>query len=60
MQVDNKEHKDFTVVTVSGESGFQRRQGFLLEIASALTGLGVSIHEAVIQVGLCPDWFLAA
>ena len=51
--MDNKEHKDFTVVTVSGESGFQRRQGFLLEIA--LTGLGVSIHEAVIQVGLCPD-----
>ena len=53
--MDNKEHKDFTVVTVSGESGFQRRQGFLLEIASALTGLGVSIHEAVIQVGLCTD-----
>ena len=45
----NKEHDEYSVVTVISEPG---KKAFLLELASAMTGLGVTIHEAIIQVSL--------
>jgi hypothetical protein len=45
--VDNEEHKQYTVVRIS--EGKERTTA-LLEVASAMTGIGVLIHEAIIQV----------
>lgn len=45
--VDNEEDKQFTVVRIS--EGKERTTA-LLEVASAMTGIGVVIHEAIIQV----------
>lgn len=46
----NQEHEEYSVVSVVSEPG---KKSFLLELASAMTGLGVTIHEAIIQVRLC-------
>lgn len=48
IKLTNKEHDEYSVVSVVSEPG---KKGFLLELASAMTGLGVVIHEAIIQVG---------
>jgi UTP:GlnB (protein PII) uridylyltransferase len=45
--LSNKEHDEYSVVSVVSEPN---QKGFLLELASAMTGLGVTIHEAIIQV----------
>ena len=47
ISLTNKEHEEYSVVSVVSEPG---KKGFLLELASAMTGLGVVIHEAIIQV----------
>lgn len=46
INLTNKEHDEYSVVTVISEPG---KKAFLLELASAMTGLGVTIHEAIIQ-----------
>ena len=48
--LSNKEHDEYSVVSVVSEPN---QKGFLLELASAMTGLGVTIHEAIIQVRPC-------
>lgn len=45
--VDNEEDEHYTVVKIS--EGKERTTA-LLEVASAMTGVGVVIHEAIIQV----------
>lgn len=47
--VDNEDDEKFTVVTI-GEG--KERVTALLDVASAMTGIGVIIHEAIIQVRL--------
>ena len=47
ISLTNREHEDYSVVSVVSEPN---KKGFLLELASAMTGLGVIIHEAIIQV----------
>lgn len=44
--LSNKEHDEYSVVSVVSEPN---QKGFLLELASAMTGLGVTIHDAIIQ-----------
>lgn len=46
ISLTNREHEDYSVVSVVSEPN---KKGFLLELASAMTGLGVIIHEAIIQ-----------
>lgn len=46
VKVINNEHEQYSVIRLGGSYG----PGALLQIASAMTGVGVSIHEAVIQV----------
>ena len=46
----NKEHDEYSVVSVVSEPG---KQGFLLDVASAMSGLGMVIHEAIIQARIC-------
>lgn len=46
LRVSNSEHPAWTVLTIEGEP---ERQGFLLELASVLSGTGVQIQEAHIQ-----------
>lgn len=46
--ISNTEHPQYSRVTVKGEPD-GNRPGFLLELASVLTGLGFTIHEAIIQ-----------
>lgn len=48
IQVSNIAHPDFTQVVIRGEPS-SNRPGFLLELASALTSVGASIREAIIQ-----------
>ena len=50
INLTNKEHDEYSVVSVVSEPN---QKGFLLELASAMTGLGVTIHEAIIQVRSC-------
>jgi hypothetical protein len=50
INLTNKEHDEYSVVSVVSEPN---QKGFLLELASAMTGLGVTIHEAIIQVRPC-------
>lgn len=45
--LSNSAHEEYSVVDVMSEPG---NKGFLLEVASAMTGLGVTIHEAIVQV----------
>lgn len=45
VKVINNEHEQYSVIRLGGSYG----PGALLQIASAMTGVGVSIHEAVIQ-----------
>ena len=52
INLTNKEHDEYSVVTVISEPG---KKAFLLELASAMTGLGVTIHEAIIQVSSCDN-----
>lgn len=47
--LSNCVHEEYSVVDVT--SG-PNEKGFLLEVASAMTGLGVTIHEAIVQVVL--------
>lgn len=47
ISLTNREHEEYSVVSVVSEPN---KKGFLLELASAMTGLGVTIHEAIIQV----------
>lgn len=46
VKVDNKSDPDFTCVTILGEPP---GHGFLLEVASAISGIGLVIHEGIIQ-----------
>ena len=50
INLTNKAHDEYSVVTVVSEPN---QKGFLLELASAMTGLGVTIHEAIIEVRPC-------
>ena len=45
--VDNEAEKDLTVVTINERKD---STAALLDVASAMTGIGVVIHEAIIQV----------
>lgn len=49
IRLTNKEHAEYSVVSVVSEPG---KQGFLLDVASAMSGLGMVIHEAIIQASL--------
>ncbi len=44
--VDNEEDEKFTVVSIAEG---KERVSALLDVASAMTGIGVIIHEAIIQ-----------
>lgn len=46
IKLTNKEHEKYSVVSVVSEPG---KRGFLLDVASAMSGLGMVIHEAIIQ-----------
>jgi len=46
ISVSNGAHARYTLVTVAGEPA---RHGFLLEIVSAVSGVGLTIKEAVIE-----------
>lgn len=46
IRLTNKEHAEYSVVSVVSEPG---KYGFLLDVASAMSGLGMVIHEAIIQ-----------
>ena len=48
ISLSNCIHEDYSVVDVTSKPD---EKGFLLEVASAMTGLGVTIHEAIVQVG---------
>ena len=47
--VDNEAEPDLTVVTINER---KESSAALLDVASAMTGIGVLIHEAIIQVEL--------
>jgi UTP:GlnB (protein PII) uridylyltransferase len=49
IQISNTEHDKYTVVNVEETNRDKRGQGFLLEVASVMTGLGVTVEEAIIQ-----------
>ena len=52
--VDNEAEKDLTVVVINERKD---STAALLDVASAMTGIGVVIHEAIIQVAqLSPFW----
>jgi hypothetical protein len=54
--VDNEAEKDLTVVVINERKD---STAALLDVASAMTGIGVVIHEAIIQVAqLSPFWGL--
>jgi len=44
--LSNSAHPDFSLLTITGEPD---RQGFLLEVASVVSGLGLSVREGSIQ-----------
>ena len=48
ISLSNCIHEEYSVVDVTSKPD---EKGFLLEVASAMTGLGVTIHEAIVQVG---------
>ncbi|KAG2443812.1 hypothetical protein HXX76_002155 [Chlamydomonas incerta] len=52
IEVSNEANPDFTQVIIRGEPT-SHKPGYLLDLATALTSIGVSIQEAVIQGG--PD-----
>jgi hypothetical protein len=55
--VDNEAEKDLTVVVINERKD---STAALLDVASAMTGIGVVIHEAIIQVAeLLPFWVLS-
>lgn len=47
ISLSNCVHDEYSVVDVTSKPD---EKGFLLEVASAMTGLGVTIHEAIVQV----------
>lgn len=47
ISLSNCIHEEYSVVDVTSKPD---EKGFLLEVASAMTGLGVTIHEAIVQV----------
>ena len=49
--VDNEAEKELTVVTINERKD---STAALLDVASAMTGIGVLIHEAIIQVAFHP------
>lgn len=44
--LSNSQHPDYSLLTIKGEPD---RQGFLLEVASVVSGLGLSVREGAIQ-----------
>ena len=55
--VDNEAEEDLTVVVINERKD---STAALLDVASAMTGIGVLIHEAIIQVAQCsPFWGLS-
>ena len=53
--VDNEAEQDLTVVTINERKD---STAALLDVASAMTGIGVVIHEAIIQVPFPPMTYL--
>ncbi len=51
--MDNEEDEKFTVVTIAEG---KERVTALLDVASAMTGIGVIIHEAIIQARLAHSY----
>lgn len=49
MVVDNEAEDDLTVVIIKDRKD---STAALLDVASAMTGIGVLIHEAIIQVSI--------
>ena len=51
--VNNEESGEYTVATI--DEGRERRTAALLDVASAMTGVGCIIHEAIIQARCVPS-----